>query len=176
MKDNELRAIVLQKYYDLRQLGRFQWCEVELDNQFPIKEFKELARICDQLGEHNLIDWKPSLGGDGQPVGGIGKITAFGVDVVEGTTEAPIAITFHSQTVSVHGSPGANVNIGDGSIHQNGSWANYISGRIDKASASDSEKREAKSLLERVSENKLVNTILGAVVGEVTKAALPHKP
>jgi len=73
------------------------------------------------------------------------------------------------------GSQRVNINTSSGSIHQNVAWVKHFSQEIDKANASDEEKQKAKSLLERISENKLLNTIIGAAVGGLTKAALPHK-
>jgi phosphoribosylformylglycinamidine (FGAM) synthase PurS component len=46
---------------------------------------------------------------------------------------------------------------------------------VEVSAVSEEEKQQAKSLLARISENKLVNTIIVAVVGEATKAVLPHK-
>ena len=165
MKDNELRAIVLQKYYDLRDRGYFQWCEVELEETFPIKTFNILGRICDQLGEHGLIDWKPVQGGMGETIGGIGKITAFGFDVIEGTAQSPISITFdHRQTVSITGS---NNIVGNHNLMN----VEGISTAISRANFSEAEKAEAKSHWQKVSENKLLNTAIGSICGAATKHA-----
>jgi len=73
----------------------------------------------------------------------------------------------------VSNSPGANINFGPGSIHKQASWIESTSEKINNAAASQEEKQAAKSLLTKISENKLLNTILGAVVGELTKATLP---
>jgi hypothetical protein len=80
------------------------------------------------------------------------------------TTTAPVFIT---------NSPGANVHFGNGSIHQEVAWVRHFNQEIEKANVSVEEKQKAKSLLTQISENKLFNTIIGAAVGELTKAALP---
>ena len=166
MKDHELRAVVLQKYYDLRDRGFFQWCEVEIEDSFPITEFNVLARICEQLGEHGLIDWRPSNGANGETIGGRGKITAFGVDVIEETAKSPITVTFdHHQNVSITGSN--NIVGNNNSIN-----ADEISMAIGKSAFSENEKAEAKSLWQKVSENKLLNTVLGSVAEAATKHTL----
>jgi hypothetical protein len=166
MKDNELRAVVLQKYYDLRDRDYFQWSEVKLEESFPIKTFNVLGRICNQLGEQNLIDWKPVENGMGNTVGGIGKITAFGVDVVEGTAKSPIAITFdHRQTVTIHGSNNIVGNNNQLSLER-------VNSEINQSSFSEAEKAEAKSLWQKVCENKLLNTVVGSVLGTATKHVL----
>jgi len=162
MKDNELRAIVLQKYYELRERGYFQWCEVELDDQFPITEIRELGRIC---------EWKPVRGACGMTVGGIGKISALGVDVVEGVVKAPITITFdHSRTVSVHDSPNAKVQVGNHNSASDVMNVVNLHAAIDRSGFPANEKEEAKSLWARVCENKLLNTVLGSA----SKAATEH--
>ena len=167
MKDNELRAIVLQAYYGLRHLGSFQWAEVE-ENQIPkVGSYAEIARMSEQLAQHGLIEWKPVRGAQGETVGGIGKITAFGVDVIEGTVQSPISIKFdHSQTVTIHGSNNIVGNNNQLSLER-------VNSEISQSSFSEAEKAEAKSLWQKVSENKLLNTVIGSAVGELTKAALP---
>jgi len=74
--------------------------------------------------------------------------------------------------IFISNSPGTNVNVGNGNIHQEIAWVKYLQQQIEKADASKVEKKEAKSLLAKISENKLLNTVIGSVVGEITKAAL----
>jgi RIP homotypic interaction motif len=68
-----------------------------------------LFNICKQLGEHGLIKWVDASGLTS--FGGMGRITARGVDVVEGTVRAPITVTLHHHSISV--SHSSNVQIGD---------------------------------------------------------------
>ena len=77
MKDTELRGLILQAFYDRRQAQSIEsptagWIDGKTSTD-------ELYRICKQLGDHGLIKWNPFIGG-----GGVGIITAYGVDVVEG--------------------------------------------------------------------------------------------
>jgi len=171
MKDTELQKVVLQTYYDLRHLGRFQWIneDVPEDKWPPIENFGQLARICSQLAEEDLIEWRPLIGANAQPVGGTGQIKARGVRVIEGTEKPPVGFVINN--IHNHNSPGANFNLGNGSIQQ--SWTELTSQKIDNSVATPEEKQKAKSLLAQISENKLLNTIIGAAVGELTKAALP---
>jgi len=166
MKDFELRSMVLQAYYDLRHLGSFQWAEVE-ESQIPkVGSYPEIARMSEQLAEHGLIEWKPIRGGRGETVGGIGKITAFGVDVIEGTAKPPITINVdHSQTVSIHGSN----NIVGSNNHLS---LEKVNSEISQSDFSETEKAEAKSLWQKVCANKLLNTVVGSVFGAATKHAL----
>lgn len=54
--------------------------------------------------------------------GGYGRITAFGIDVIEDEATPPFAINLYDHSISVHGS--SNVQIGD---------SNTISANIDFA-------------------------------------------
>jgi len=169
MKDNELRAVVLQKYYELRRLGPFQWNEVPIEDNFPIKALDELSRVCDQLAEHRLIEWKPTRLRGGV-IGGFGKITAFGVDVVEGTATPPITITFDQrQTVSISGS---NNIVGN----HNSIDIDEMNMAINRSNFSAAEKMDAKSLWQKVSENELLNTVIGSVCGAAAKHTLESTP
>jgi hypothetical protein len=174
MKDNELRGIVLQKYYEKRRDGIFQWfeCTDEESGASFSQVGEDLMRICDQLGEHGLIDWTPSQDGMGNTVAGFGKISAFGVDVVEGTAKSPITITFVNQGQHIHISNSSNVQIGDSNSQHVSHRVGQFENAIDNSNYSAIEKMEAKSLLAKISENPLLNTIIGSAVGELTKAAI----
>jgi hypothetical protein len=173
MKDTELQKIVLQTYYDLRHLGRFQWIneDVPEDKWPPVENFDQLGRICSQLAEEDLIEWHPLIGANAQAVGGTGQIKARGVRVIEGTEKPPVG--FVVTNIHNHNSPGANFNFGSGNIHQQAAWLESVSQKIDAAAATSEEKQKSKSLLAQISENKLLNTIIGSAVGELTKAVLP---
>src|SRR5438874_1226739 len=95
MKDNELRGVILRKYYDKRREGLFQWKADDFKDLPDTIEFDavDLFRACDQLAEHGLIEWKGLQDHQGQTIGGVGKISAFGVDVIEGHAKSPISIT-----------------------------------------------------------------------------------
>ncbi len=113
MKDGDLRGIVLEKFYEVRNqqpsfvnpLGFSELSSIESDHN-------RLLNVCGQLGEHGLIHWK-SLNTN-TTVGGMGRISASGVDVIEGTARAPITVTLHDHRISVTES--TNVQIGDSNI------------------------------------------------------------
>lgn len=65
------------------------------------------------------------------------------------------------------GSPGANMNIGGGNIHQEATWQKHLQQQIEKTTATEDEKREAKSLLEKITSNPLLNTIVGSALSSV---------
>jgi hypothetical protein len=95
MKDNDLRGLVLKRFYDLRH--------EQIDIQFhdvllPGEGMERVtSNICRQLSDHGLIDWQNHNSLDETSFGGIGYITANGVDVIEGHSRPPIAITVHDQ-------------------------------------------------------------------------------
>jgi hypothetical protein len=101
MKDTQLRGIILAKYYECRR-GQIFTPKPE-DFEPPIK-IEDILAISDQLGQHGLIEWKviKSLGGT---AAGFGKISAFGIDVVEGEATPGIKVEFvQSKTINVTGS------------------------------------------------------------------------
>lgn len=167
MKDNELRAIVLQKYYDLRDRGYFQWCEVELNDQFPIQKWDDLARICDQLGEHGLVDWKPARGEAGKAVGGLGKITAFGVDVIEGTAKSPISISLHDNRQHIQVSASSNVQIGNANSQTFSVQIEHLYKAIENSNASDGAKTEARSALGEFLKHPAITAVLGGLASNL---------
>lgn len=123
MKDADRRAIILSKLYDERHVR--SWISVPFDTTKSTEEQIIETNICDQLSQYGLIEWKGLVG---SPVG-MAKITARGVDVVEGSSKAPIAINIDARRISVSGS--ANVQIGDGNHTMNAADTRVTSGNFD---------------------------------------------
>ena len=94
-----------------------------------------LADICDQLAKDGLIDWYRSSSG---PDEGSGRITERGVHLIQGI---PIAASSKPEYIG------------------------KLIAALDRSSASEAEKKEAKSLLENVAKNRLVMAALGTVLG-----------
>lgn len=165
MKDNEIRGLVLQKYYDKRRQGFFQWSKEDFADLPPTVDIDsaDLFRACDQLAEHGLIEWKP-LRGRGQTVGGVGKITAFGVDVIEGESKPPISITL-DHSISVHGS--SNVQIGSHNVQDVSVEIGKLIAAINDSTATEAEKAEAKSLLRKFLEHPLVASVVGGLASTI---------
>ena len=170
MKDNELRGIVLQKFYEHRREPRRCWQASDFPSDMDLREWN---RICGQLKEYNYITWECETDSghiDGQPAvirfSGDGHITALGVDVAEGTKQASISITIdHSRTVNVSGS---NNIVGDNNYLN----LEKVNSEISRSNFPEVEKAEAKSLWQKVCDNKLLNTVVGSVFGAATKHAL----
>ena len=97
--DNELRGIILQKYYDLRKSGQIS---INQKNFGALIELEEIFRISRQLSENGLIDFKP-LYGDDRIYSALGEITAKGIDIVENEgINSPIQITFINNQVNYY--------------------------------------------------------------------------
>jgi RIP homotypic interaction motif len=167
MTDGEMRGLVLQKFYDLRNEDR----RVQLPALESIApdNIDQLLNVCEQLSQHGLLDWETSraigMGGD---VGGIGKITASGVDVIEGTARPPLTITVHDQSVSVSGSN--NVQIGNANTLIANVDIRRVHSEIDKTNASPTEKDEAKSLWGKLLNNATFAAVFAALVTAATSA------
>ncbi len=160
MKDTQLRGLVLQRYYENRRGGMY--LPQPSDFEVPITEDDILA-ISDQLGQHGLIEWK-SLKSYGAVNDGIGKISAFGIDVVEGEATSDIKVEFvQNNTVNVSGS--TNVIVGDNNRQRVTQSVEELVQLIDNANATQEQKQEAMGLLRRFLVHPLVVAIAGGAVG-----------
>jgi hypothetical protein len=134
---------------------------------------RECERICQQLADHDLINWE-GHNFHSHGVRGNVRINAFGVDVIEGNRAAPISLVHVDQTspmqqsddTSVSSSPGVQI-AGDKSSQEQTMTNPFdeIVGMIDKSSAFPTEKDEAKSLLFKLLETKAVSSVLGGGSG-----------
>jgi hypothetical protein len=88
MTDNQLRGLLLEKYYQRRKERLIGLVPSDFDGKL---NEHDILNIAGQLADHGLIYWRPNsgLGGIG---GGMGTITAAGVDVVESKVPAPIEL------------------------------------------------------------------------------------
>jgi hypothetical protein len=109
MTDGALRGEVLKKFYAVRNQPAILAPQNLPGIETLETDYNRLINICEQLGQHGLLQWVSA--NSLTSVGGMSRITARGVDVVEGTARASIAITFHDRRISVTGS--SNVQIGD---------------------------------------------------------------
>jgi hypothetical protein len=168
VKDTELRGILLRKYYDLRRERLVSVDAKTLGVDLPDND---VLSISEQLEQHGLIEWKP-LRNFGLSGGGIaaamGKITAKGIDVVEGEPFPNLRIEFvQNKNYTVTNSPGAVV--GDNNVQQISTQLSNLAQLIDSANASPVEKNEAKGLLAAFLRHPLVGVLLGAAAGAILK-------
>jgi hypothetical protein len=93
--DRELRTEVLRFLYENRiESGFIRFPTGELNQIDP----RQLDMLCRHLGEHGLIEWHGFISGGGQA-----RITAYGVDVIEGAENPPIAMqVFVGESSHVH--------------------------------------------------------------------------
>lgn len=129
---------------------------VEIDDTIQIKGARDLWRVIELEDEVE----------DGIFVCLQVKVEKLDAHLVK--SPVPSRVIIHN-----HNSPGANFLLGHSNILQQASWIEMASQLVDSTQGTLEEKHEAKSLLKRISENKLLNTIIGTAVGELTKAALP---
>lgn len=95
MKDSEIRGIVLRKFYELRKDNCYHQLEEADLGQISNEDYNRVGR---QLGEQGLVDWHASLSNDGD-----GRITSYGVDVIEGDAKPSISVSLDGNTVSFSG-------------------------------------------------------------------------
>lgn len=163
MKDTELRAIVLNWYYEKR---RDVMVMPDAHAFNPPLLGRDLYAICGQLGENGLLNWKQVLG--------IGKITAAGIDAVESqgassalpmSFQAGPQFTFNGQ---------ANVQVGNQNTQSIVQTFETMIERIDSSAATPEDKAEAKSRLASFLSHPLVISVAGGVAqGLVSKLSGP---
>ncbi len=165
MKDSERRGLVLKVYYDARH--KVDWLDFTALRTHLMMNETELANISKQLDQHGLIEWQSADTLTANiPIRG--RITASGIDVIEGTAHAPISITLHDHSVRVTAS--TNVQIGNSNSQTVQLEIKKILTKVEQTNAPPAEKQEAKSLLERLSNNALLVSLLGGLFGGIGPA------
>lgn len=156
MKDTQLRGIILSKYYERRREPNFLPNPEDFDPPIPIED---ILAISDQLGQHGLIEWSP-LRGIGGLTAGMGKISAFGIDVVEGEVTPDIKVEFiQNKTVNITDSK--NIVVGDNNqiaLTQN---ITELARLIDDSNGTPEQKEEAKNILRNFLKHPLVTAVAG---------------
>lgn len=158
MTDNELRGRLLQDLYERR---REDWVQIGL-NQMNDPDAQERIRIARQLDEHGLITLKIL----NRHLGGMAKITAKGIDVLEGVAKSPISISIGSnQTYNISNS--SNVQVGNNNSQTINNGLQALIKSIEESAGTQEQKEQAKSLLKKVLEHPLVSAVVGGAVGLV---------
>lgn len=165
MKDNEIRGIVLKHYYDKRYETADQWRDEDISKLGHGLIDQVVFAICGQLADQGLIEWKP-INLMGRIANGFGKITAYGVDVIEGEVKAPISIAVtQGDTITVTQS--SEIQIGNSNIQRVSIDVGKLLTAIDNSSAKEAEKEEAKSLLRSFLSHPLVSAIVGGLASKI---------
>lgn len=160
MKDSEARGVVLRALYEVRHKMRHPGIPVDVPGLEQL-EPEVLRNILRQLKEQGLIVFTPLSGGN--QIFGRGEISSYGVDVVEGDRTSPIAIKIDS-SVNVHSSQNVMVG-GTGNTQTVTMDIEKLFNAVDGSAASETERAEAKSLLQKVFDNPLAKKALDWVLG-----------
>lgn len=163
MKDNELRGLVLRKYYEKRRDGWIQWKSEDFLDVEEDFDAQDLFRACNQLGEHGLIEWTSVEDNAGRTVDGRGRISAFGVDVVEGSQRSPISLKldYSQHNISIHSS--SNVQVGHGNVQEITVHVQRIAEVIENSNASPEQKAAASNAFAAFLKHPAVTAILGGL-------------
>jgi hypothetical protein len=149
MRDDELRSVILQRFYDKRHRSSI----VQLTDIAPVlpSEPGRVANLCEELARTSLIEWKTSKSVGA--VGGIGKITAAGIGVIEGTRPVPATLQLAKPRITR-----ANVPNAQGCIDE-------ALEAIDNSGGSEAEKLAAKTLIRQLGTNPLAWSALEETFG-----------
>jgi len=159
MKDTQLRGLLLQYYYDGR---REQWALPKPEEIDPALSEQDILQVCDQLAQHGMLEWRV-LKGHGIIRSGMGKINAFGIDVVEREAKPDIKVEFvANQTINISGS--TNVVVGDHNTQTVTKTVHDLITVIDSANATQEQKAAAKGLLRKFLEHPLLAAVAGGAV------------
>lgn len=159
MKDSEVRGVILQRLYDIRHSNNGM---IDIPDGLGLMNIEPtvLGNCAAQLDEQGLVKFRQVIGHGYRS--GYGSITAFGVDVVEGNVRAPIAVTIDS-SINVAGSQGVQIG-GQGNVQNVTLDVEKMINMVDSGDGTVIEKEEAKSILKKLAENKIVQGVLGAVI------------
>lgn len=156
MKDTELRGIVLQAFYENRRTNGFMPKPTDFT---PELDMVDVLRISEQLNDHQLLDVKIQRTYD---EGGhvYGRISAHGVDVVEGEATPEIKVHFvQNHTVNISGS--TNVVVGDYNQQNVTQHLEGLVRAIEASGGTPAEKDDAKSRLKSFLEHPLLAAVVG---------------
>ncbi len=167
MKDSELRGYILKWYYERRRDGLLQSPPTPANLGVEVTK-QDILYVCDQLGEHNLLEWKSIRPQNASIIEGFGRINAFGIDVIEENVTPAIKVKFvqhtNNSTVNITGS--TNVIAGNSITGDSNTLTlSGLAKAIESAAAPPQAKEEAKTLLKKFLDHPLVSAIAGSAVG-----------
>src|ERR1700738_3510241 len=133
MRDSELRGVILEALYNQRRKDLVNLDDEVGGSPLPHGATESILR---QLVKKGLVE-RPI-----QPLNGLGnaRITAYGIDVVQGTSSPPVSIVLH-QRITVQ-----DVQVGEGNIQ------NFSDTKLDcPIDHSEASHDKPKSSFERIS-------------------------
>ncbi|MBV9829881.1 MAG: hypothetical protein JO001_30045 [Alphaproteobacteria bacterium] len=140
--DAEIRGLVLKFLYDLH--SKSEWVNWDNFHELGLPQ-QEVGRYLKELHELGLAEGKFVASDKDEYLDIQARVRARGADAVENPDKRPPEIIINQ---SVHGVQRMTLNI------------DKISEAIDASSAGVDEKADAKSLLQRLSENKLLTNLI----------------
>lgn len=162
MKDYEIGGLVLQSLYEHRSNRNFQPKSSDFDSKV---DDSTLVRVVGQLEQHGLAEAR-FLDGISMDRGILwARITAHGVDVIEGDSQADLKIELvqHHNTYNISNS--TNVAIGNNNQLTVKHSVEELLKVIESAGGTEQEKSEAKGLLRKTLEHPLLAAVAGAAIG-----------
>jgi len=162
MTDNELRSIVLKQFYEQRRGDYYVPTPQKLDIDISADD---ILQICDQLAQHQLLSWK-SLSTFGHIHDGIGKITAYGIDVIEGTQTTPYIMKIENMT-TVNISDSKNVVVGNNNTQNITQSMHELIEYINNSNVTEQEKNAAKGSFKKLLEHPIFATVIGNVISQL---------
>lgn len=159
MRDDELGGAVLQRFYDYRHRGVMQLPDIVV--AAPSAEPLLVASVSERLAQAGLIEWKTSK--SMAAVGGIGRITARGVDVVEGHREPPMRLVLRDRGAVGGAAPAARAPEVTGVAAP--ARVEQALAAIDRTTSPPGDKTAAKKLILQLAANALAWSALGTLFG-----------
>jgi len=89
-------------------------------------------------------------------------ITALGVDVVEGNAPEPRGVVVNRNVTISHSS---HVQVGTGNTQNVTLTIQKLVEAVEHSDAPEPEKKKAKALIQKLSENRLLATVIGSLIG-----------
>jgi hypothetical protein len=154
MTDDERRGLLLEKYYQRRKERLIGLVPSDFDGRL---NEHDILNTAGQLADHGLIHWRPNMG-QGGVGGGMGTITAAGVDVVEGRRAPPVEIQF-SHDRSLQLSASAEMASANDTSQGVEVAIERLARAIDASNASAADKRAATALLRAFQQHPLLRII-----------------
>jgi hypothetical protein len=143
--DAETRGLILKRLYELH--SKSEWVDWDNFHELGLPQ-QEVGRYLKELHQLGLAEGKFVISDENEEYADVQvRIRARGADAVESPEKRPSDVIIAHST-DIHGSQ--NVMFGIGKLNA----------AIDSSTASLDEKTEAKSLLNRLYENKLLTDLL----------------
>jgi hypothetical protein len=164
MKDSVVRGCLLQLLYERRSEGSIPFGQGEQAVLPPGGiNHRDWLRAVAQLSEYGLIDWTPVEDKSGMgELSGLAKINDFGVEVIEAGVASPIQISMNERrrtTVPRRQTPTAPNTPQQQQVIMEALEIVIVA--VNQANASEQEKNEAKTLLQRLLVTKAAISVLG---------------